>query len=203
MARLVPTDDPSLMAIGGGPLENALLNAASTARRLTVFAMPALALGLVLLAASVGLARDRRRGLRAAALTVAGAGGVAIAVPAAALAVLLGTFDTSHGDAVVRTIWNAYLGGLRGWGVALGLAGVLVAAAADSTGMGELARRMLRPARTRGRVWRAGGLLGIAALLLTVPAIALELAVVTGAGVAVFVAAGELLRATGAERFRA
>ena len=37
-----------------------------------------------------------------------------------ARAIVLSTFDTSHGDAVVGTIWDAYLGELRLWGLAAG-----------------------------------------------------------------------------------
>ena len=61
-----------------------------------------------------------RLGLRRAALGLALAGGATVAATAIGRAIVLSTFDTSHGDAVVGTIWSAFLADLRLWGLIVG-----------------------------------------------------------------------------------
>src|SRR6185369_15465215 len=142
--------------------------AAPVARTLARLAPLAFAAGLVLLTLAVLRAPTRRRGLRRAAMALASVGGITIAGLAIAKALLLATFDTSHGDAVVSTIWSAYLGDLRLWALACGAA--LVLAAAAEPGAPGAWRRMLarasHPHGVAGRLLRAAGLVIVAVLLL-------------------------------------
>ena len=120
-ARELPREDPVLFALGGGALESELVRAAPAARELSALGPVAVLLGLaVLLARRRWRAPTRRLGLRRAALGIALAGGMTVAATAIARAVVLSTFDTSHGDAVVATIWSAFLADLRLWGLAIG-----------------------------------------------------------------------------------
>ncbi len=195
--RGLPATDPKLMTIGGGRLETGLRDAAPIARRLAGLALPALLAGAVLLVLAVLRAPTRRRGLRRAALAVAGVGGVIIAGLAIARGLLLATFDTSHGDAVVGEIWHAYLGDLRLWGFACGALGLIVAAAADPGAPGAWRRAVAFVARTPHPAWQAvriAGLLLVAVLLLTAPEVPVDLGLVALAGLLVFTAAAEVSR---------
>jgi hypothetical protein len=131
LARRVPADpDPSLMSIGGNARERALLDVASRADGPTRLAPVVLAVGLLGLLLVALRAPDRRRGAWASGLALAGAGGALVAGWTGARTLLLEGFDTSWGDAVVKTIWGAYLGDLRAWSLGLAGAGLLVAAVA-------------------------------------------------------------------------
>ncbi|HET6551525.1 MAG TPA: hypothetical protein VFG79_23865 [Solirubrobacter sp.] len=197
VARLLPAGDPELMRLDGGPLEAGLVHAAPWSRRLAGLAPLALALGLVLLVTSALRAPTRRRGARRAALGIALAGGAIVAATTIARAVVLSTFDTSHGDAVVGTIWDAFLGDLRLWGLAAGALGLIVAAAFEPGARGAwrgAIERALTPRGAAERLARAGALALLAVLLVWMPAVPLDLAAVSGAGLLVFSAAAEVVR---------
>jgi hypothetical protein len=197
-ARQVPGTDPELLELsGGGPIETVLRDLAPTARSLSGLAPLAFIAGLALLALAVLRAPTRRRGLRRAAIALASVGGLTLAGLAIARALLLATFDTSHGDAVVSTIWNAYLGDLRLWGFACGGVALVLAAAAEPGAPGAWRRALARVSHPRGasgRLVRAAALLVVAVLLLTAPEVPVNLALVTLAGVLVFSAAAEVAR---------
>jgi hypothetical protein len=132
-SRDLPAIDPELLALGGGPLETRLRDAAPAARSLARLAPLALALGAFLLVLAVLRAPTRRRGVRRAALAVAAVGAITVAALTLARALLLSTFDSSRGDTVVRTIWNAYLGDLRLWGFACAGIALAFARAAEAS----------------------------------------------------------------------
>jgi hypothetical protein len=116
MGALVPAagvEAPTLLTVGGGgALERELRAAAPPAGGAAPWWPVALVPALALLV----LAGRRRAGLAiAAAGAVAGAGSVV------AEALLLRTFTSRHGDAVVDAVWDSYLADLR-------TAGLLVAA---------------------------------------------------------------------------
>ena len=90
-----------------------LVEAAPTARRHRDLRPARAARRLALLVAAAWRAPTRRRGARRAALGLALTGGALVAVTTSARAVVLSSFDTSHGDAVVGTIWDTFLGDLR------------------------------------------------------------------------------------------
>jgi hypothetical protein len=196
-AREVPRADPELLQLGGGRLETGLRKAAPVARSLAQLAPFAFVAGLVLLTLAVLRAPTRRRGLRRAAMALASVGGVTLAGLAIARALVLSTFDTSHGDAVVSTIWDAYLGDLRWWGFACGGAALVLAAAAEPGAPGAWRRALAQVSHPRGvagRLLRAAALVVVAVLLLTAPEVPVNLALVTLAGVLVFSAAAEVAR---------
>jgi hypothetical protein len=110
---------------------------------------------------------------------------------------VLSTFDTSHGDAVVGTIWDAFLGDLRLWGLAAGALGLVAAAVFEPGARGawrRAVRRVLTPTDSGARLARAGGLALLAVLLVWMPEVPYDLALVSAAGVLVFTAAAEVVR---------
>jgi hypothetical protein len=110
---------PALLTVGGGGgLERGLRGAAPEARAVAAWwpAALVLAFGLLVLA-----------GRRHAGLAIAAAGAVAAAGTLAAEALLLRTFTSRHGDAVVDAIWDSYLADLRIAGVVAAALGVALA----------------------------------------------------------------------------
>jgi hypothetical protein len=196
-ARVLQSEDPELMTLGGGRLESDLRRIAPWSRSAAALSPLALLVGLGLLAAVALRAPTRRRGLRRAALGLALAGGATVAATSVARAIVLSTFDTSHGDAVVGTIWSAFLGDLRLWGLAAGAVGLIAAAAFEPGPRGSWRRaamRVLEPCGAAARLARASALLLLAGLLVWMPEIPLDLALVAGAGLLVFAAVAEVVR---------
>jgi hypothetical protein len=196
-ARDVPPEDPVLFSLGGGRLESALVDAAPHMPTLTRLAPVAILLGLVLLTWAAWRASHWRLGLRRAALGVALAGGAIVAATAIGRAIVLSTFDTSHGDAVVGTIWSAFLADLRLWGLAVGAVGLIAAAAFEPGAPGAWRRALaatMSPSGSGLRLARAGGLVVLAALLVWMPEVPLDLALVAAAGLLVFTGAAEIVR---------
>jgi hypothetical protein len=196
-ARELPAGDPVLFSLGGGRLEDTLVDAAPSARHLARLAPLAFAASLALLLWAAWRAPTRRLGLRRAALGLALAGGLTVAITSIARAVVLSTFDTSHGDAVVGTIWSAYLADLRLWALAVGAVGVVLAAAFEPGAPGAWRRLLAAVSAPRGnalRLARAGGLVALAGLLVWMPEVPLDLALVVLAGLLVFSGAAEVVR---------
>jgi hypothetical protein len=216
LAHRLPHDRRSLPDMGDVPLltvgtagrERSLRQVASVARDMTVPASIVLAiLGTALLAVAVMRERDHRRAVWAAGLAVAAAGGLTAAGVTAAQYFVLDHFDTGFGDAVVGSVWDAYLADLRGWALALGAGGLVVAAAAGGPRPSP-STLFAAPASRRGRALRAGGLLGLAALAVQFPELVLHTGLVAIAAGLVYVGAGDLLRVVapprcGAQRLRA
>jgi hypothetical protein len=149
--------------------------------------------GFALLAIAIVRERDHRRAVWAAGLAVAAAGGLTAAGVTAAQDFVLHNFDTGFGDAVVSSIWDAYLLDLRLWALSLGAGGLVVAAAAGGPRPSP-ATVLHAPASRRGRALRATGLLGAALLAVQFPELVLHTALVAIAAGLVYVAAGDLLR---------
>jgi hypothetical protein len=193
--RDVPAiDDPALLAVETGGREGTLRRLAPPAR---VAAIPVAIVfglaGLGLLAFGVAHAPTRRRGIWSAGVTVAAAAGLIAAGVTGAADLVLHQVDTGFGDAVVRQVWDAYVGDLRDWALGIGAAALVIAAAAGGPRL--TLRAVLATPRSRpGRLLRAGGFLAAALLAVALPELVLHVALVTGAAVLVYVAAGELLR---------
>jgi hypothetical protein len=123
--RLPETADPPLLRLGGGgALERGLRSSAPVAGGLAAWWPALLALGLLLLALAAV------RAPRGAALACAAAGALAAVATIAAERVLLSTFTSRHGDAVVDAIWDSYLADVRTGGLLAAAAGLALAAAA-------------------------------------------------------------------------
>ena len=191
VARL---DDMPLFTVGADGRERLLRRLAPTASDLTLPLSLLLAvIGMALLALAVWRERNHRRAVWAAGLAVAAAGGLTAAGVTAAQDFVLDNFDTGFGDAVVRSIWDAYLADLRVWALALGAGGLVVAAAAGGPRPSP-ATLFAAPASRRGRALRGTGLLAAAALAVEFPELVLHTALVAIAAGLVYVAAGDLLR---------
>ena len=189
LAQRLPRDaDPPLMAIGGSGRERVLLEAAARADGPARLAPIVLGLGFLGLLLVALRARDRRRGVWASGLALAGAGGALTAAWMGARTLTLEGFDTSWGDAVVNTIWGAYLGDLRTWSLGLAGAGIVIAAVAARPEEGEQASWSRVPAGVRG-----GALLVAGTLALADRDLALDLATVAAAGVLLYFGARQLL----------
>lgn len=191
---LTSIKDPWLLSVENGGRERTVRKLAPLAADLTIPLTIAFGLlGAGLLALGIARAATRRRGVWAAGITVAMAAGLLAAGITGAIDVVLDQFDTGFGDAVVSQVWAAYFGDLRIWALAIGAAGLVVAAAAGGPRLGP--RTLLAtPASRSGRLLRAAGLLALAALAVALPEMVLHIALVTLAAGLVYVAAGELLR---------
>jgi len=196
---LARVDASDLMDLAGGGVEGKLRRLAPSARRAAVWGFPGLALAVLLLAAGVLAAPDRRRALHAAALVVGATGGALVVVCSAARAFTLAMFDTSHGDAVVGTIWDAFLGDLRLWSLALAAAGVAFAACVAATLPAGEPGRLLASARARLSGERLRGpiavaLLALAVLVLAARELVVDLVVVGLAGALLYRGVHQLAR---------
>ena len=198
-APLSQVDGSDLMDLSGGGAEGRLRHLAPSARRAVALGAPALVLSLLLFGAGVLAAPDRRRALHAAALVVGATGGALVAVCSAARAFTLSLFDTSRGDAVVGTIWDAFMGDLRLWGLALGAAGIAVAACVAATLPAGEPGRLLAVARARlsgERLASALALLALAVVVLTARELVIDLLVVGLAGALMYGGVLRLARIT-------
>ena len=142
-------------------------------------------------------ARRTARGARARA----GRAGAIVAATTIARAIVLSTFDTSHGDAVVGTIWDSYLGELRLWGlVGRGRGpGSPRPSSSRERGSGAWRLRAEAPRAAPRCGWPAPARLAVlAALLVWMPEVPLDLALVSAAGVLVFTAVAEVVRLSSA-----
>jgi hypothetical protein len=189
-----PLADMPLFSVGGDGPEHVLRRLAPAANDLALPLALVLALsGAALLAVAVVRERDRRRALWAAGLAVAAAGGLTAVGVTAAHDFVLDHFDTGFGDAVVSSVWDAYLADLRGWALAVGAAGLVVAAAAGGPRPSP-ATLLAAPASRRGRALRGAALLAVAGLAVQFPELVLHVGLVALAAGLVYVAAGDLLR---------
>jgi hypothetical protein len=189
-----PMGDVSLLTIGESSRERALRRLVPPAADLLLPLTLAFGLaGALLLALAAARAPDRRRAMWGGGLAVAAAGGLAAAGVAAAEDAVLATFDTGHGDAVVGTVWDAFVGDLRLWGLAVCAAGLVVAAAAGGPRPSP-ATLLAAPPSRGARAARAAGLLAAAALAVQVPELVLHLGLAALAAALFYVAAGDLLR---------
>lgn len=192
--RLPAITDPSIMAIQSSGRERQMRELAPVADDLALPLTIAFGvIGVALLVLGIVRAATRRRGIWAAGITIALAGGLLAAVITGARDVVLHQFDTDFGDAVVSQVWTAYLGDLRVCALALGAGGLVVAAAAGGPRL-SVRSLLATPTSGSGRVVRALGLLAVAVLAVALPEMVLHLGLVTLAAVLVYVAAGELLR---------
>src|SRR4029078_2382801 len=122
------------------------------------------------------------------------AAGVGCAAATGAAGLVLHQFDTGFGDAVVRQVWNAYLGDLRAWALGICAAALVVAAAAGGPRL-ALRSALTTPQSRTGRLLRAGGFLAVALLAVVLPELVLHLGLVTAAAALVYGGGGGLLTA--------
>jgi hypothetical protein len=187
-------EDVTLFSVSGDGREGTLRRLAPVVADVTMPLSIALAiLGLALLAIAVVREREHRRAVWGAGLAVAAAGGLTAAGVTAVHDFVLDNFDTGFGDAVVSSVWDAYLADLRLWALAVCAGGLVVAAAAGGPRPSP-AVLLAAPSSRRGRALRASGLLAVAALAVEFPELVLHTGLVALAAGLVYVAAGDLLR---------
>jgi hypothetical protein len=187
-------DDVPLFTIGADGQERTLRRLGPVAGDIALPLSILLALaGFALLGLAVWRERDHRRAVWGAGLAIAAVGGLTAAGVTAAEDFVLDHFDTGFGDAVVSSIWDAYIADLRMWALAAGAGGLVVAAAAGGPRPSPAAL-LAAPTSRRGRALRATGLLAVAALAVQFPELVLHTALVAIAAGLVYVAAGDLLR---------
>jgi hypothetical protein len=187
-------EDVPLFTIGADGREGSLRRLVPPLADAAVPLSIALAIaGFALLAFAVVREREHRRAVWGAGLAVAAVGGLTAAGATAVHDFVLDNFDTGFGDAVVGSVWDAYLADLRLWALAVCAGGLVVAAAAGGPRPSP-AVLLAAPSTRRGRALRATGLLAVAALAVEFPELVLHTGLVALAAGLVYVAAGDLLR---------
>jgi hypothetical protein len=171
--------------------------------------LPLVALALFALAIAVATSRRRAITRCAIALTV---GAVAVFVDLAllrhsTLVNLFGSEELSNADvrAAAGALWDAYIGGLSKWALAVAAFGAVLAAASANVlrpyaATERIARMRERawPPRTRGgRIAIGVAAIGVGGLLIGWPTLAIDVAVVTGGLLLLYFGTGELLSGIG------
>ncbi|MGE5358521.1 MAG: hypothetical protein ACM3NQ_05840 [Bacteroidales bacterium] len=203
LADRIPTRVRGAIAhVGEGRASRAVVDLLRLSKRLVAFAVLLLALGVSCIAAGVAFARDRRLALLDASVNLVAAAVVVLVLRAAAGWFLQASVADPLARDAVAGAWSAFTGGFRAWALALALAGLVIAASAQSV----LDRVSI--AGTAARAWRfvddppggawgrlASGLLLVAVGVATMsnPARAVEWAVVVVAGACVFIGVRQIL----------
>jgi hypothetical protein len=204
VARQIPQDiDPDVLSLDRDEFAGETLSAADHLRLLG-WLLPALA--LLAFAAAVFLSLDRRVAVLRCGVAIAAAGTLlAVTLLILRSRVLAGVIgedevtDEEVRDAVAGLL-DAYLGDLVGWGLLLGLLGVVVAGAAAALDPGDveaptarLARFIGRPRTVRGRALRGAAALVLGVVVVLEPTLALQTAAIAGGAYLVFFGVTELL----------
>jgi hypothetical protein len=205
LAKDIPDDfDPGKLELSQGEFTKETLQVADRVRLLGIL-LPLLAVAA--LVAAVAVAPDRRVGLLRAGVGV-GAAGVLLAialalVEARILAGVIGEDEVTDAEMrdAVRGILEAFFGDLFAWGLALGLGGLVVGAAAASLDPEDVEgplerlreRLLVRPETTRGRVLRGAAALALGVIVLLNPALSVQIAAILAGAVLVFFGTSELL----------
>jgi hypothetical protein len=168
----------------------------------SVAAVIAPALAVILFVLAVIAAADRRPALLGVGIAISVAGALVVVAYAVGQAVAAGAVDGETNREAVRAVWSSMLGDLKDASLALCFAGAILAGAAASlTRPVDLPRALdrvrdalaWRPASRAGQVLKGAALLGAGVLILISPQVTLELvALALGLGLA-FVGASELL----------
>ena len=209
VARKVPPDvDARLLDLRRQSFAVRTLRAADKIRTLGVV-LPLLALALLALA--VAVAPRRRQAITRCAVALAVAG-VAVFVDLALLrhsilVNLFGSEELSNVEvrAAAGALWDAYLGDLSSWALALAALGTIVAAASANLlrADGAVARlerlraRAWPPSTRRGRALVGGVALILGVLLIAEPSLILDSVVVCTGALLAYFGVGELLSAVG------
>ena len=205
LAREVPTDiQPELARLSQDDLAAGTLAVADEVRVLGIV-LPVLA--LLLFAAAIVVAPDRRMAVLRSGLAAGTAGAVlAIVLFALRARTLSGVFGEDElTDAEVRDaaagVLDAFAGDLLVWALLLSLGGLVVAAAAAALDPEDVERPLARlwtrltatPRTTWGRALRGAAALAGGVLVVLNPVLALQAAAVLAGAVLVFFGTAELL----------
>ncbi len=173
---------------------------AETVRSLTLIF---LALALICLTAGVLFAPDRRVAFRWVGIGALAAGLTTVLVYEIARLLVTGLAEDDQGQAAARSVWDAFLGGLRGWGLAVAAVGGVTAAASTSllqpVELGPALRRAWErlaatPERGLLRVLRAFALIALGGLVIAARDAVLRIVVVTAGIGLIYLGVAELMR---------
>jgi hypothetical protein len=176
------------------------LRLAETVRSLTVIF---LALALLCLTAGVLFAPDRRIAFRWVGVGGLASGLTAVVIYEVARLLLTGRAEDEQGQAAARSVWDAFLGGMRGWALAVAAIGGVTAAASTSlvrpVELGPAARETWEklsatPERRWVRVVRAFALIAAGGLVVAARDAVLRIAVVMAGIALIYVGVAELMR---------
>jgi hypothetical protein len=168
--------------------------------------------GLALLALAVAITPRRRLAVTRCAVALAVAGAAVffdlILLRHATLSHLYGSEELSNADvrAAAGALWDAYLGDLSSWTLALAILGTIVAAASASVlrpytaraGLGRLRERLWPPRTARGQAIGGSIALVFGLLLVGDPSLGIEILGVIGGVLLAYFGVGQVLTAAGA-----
>jgi hypothetical protein len=198
-AKKIPKDlQPGLIEITRSDFAITTVRTAEKVRFLGLF-LPFL--GIALLAGSVAVAPDRRRGVVAASAAVAIACAVGFIALVIGRSVLLSHFDGDVTREAIGAVFDNFLGGLRGWFIGVGVGAIVLAAAASTVGEVEptapvrrVWERVIRtPESTAWRAIRAVVLLLASVFVVVSPDLALNVVAVVLGAYGLFFAMSEIL----------
>jgi hypothetical protein len=204
LARQVPENlDVPLLSLREGELATRTLGYADNVRALGIVLPP---LALLAFVAAIALAPDRRTAVLRGGVAVGAAGALLavalVLIRARMLAGLHGSDELTDADVqgAAGGVFDAFLGDLSSWALAIGFLGVIVAGAAAALDPVRIAvpgarlRRLLdRPATTAGRALRGAGALALGIFAVWEPDVALHVAAILAGACLVFFGAIELL----------
>ena len=205
LAKQIPKDlEPELAKLSDSEFAAKALHFADDVRLFGIL-FPLLA--LVAFAGGIVMAPDRRSGVTRTGLAI-GIVGVFLVVALTAMKAYL----VSHleGDiltqdelrAAASAIWDGFFGDLRAWGMVVGIAGLVLAAASSSllepTDVTDRAARLHRrltnePDTTRGRVLRALAIVALGIFVVVSPTLALQIVAILIGAYMLFWGTSELL----------
>ncbi len=169
-------------------------------RSMTIFLLIAAALCLT---AGVLLAPDRRVAFRWVGFGALATGLTAVLIYEVVRLVVTGMATDDQGQAAARSVWDAFLGGLRSWGLVVAAVGGVTAAASTSLlrplELEPAVRRLwgrlgATPERGLVRVLRAFALIAAGGLVIAARDAVLRIVVVTAGIGLIYVGVAELMR---------
>lgn len=203
LARQIPKDlDAKLIEFEEGGVG---LDLVQVTREVDVLALVLPLAALLLYAAAIAVAPDRRRAVTRVGIAVAVVGGTIAVAYTAGESLLLGRIDDDVNRGAAEAIWGSMLGDLRAWGLALGAAGAIVAGAAAAVLRPVDVAAPLRwlaqaaqatPTSTPRRVLRVAVLVVVGVAMVLEPGFVLRALIVAGGLLAIVAGASELLRMT-------
>jgi hypothetical protein len=165
-------------------------------------------LALVAYGGAIAVAPDRRAAVTRAGVSV-GIAGVVLLIALAVIRALVvdgiaggGVLEEDEARDAAGTVWDGFLGDLRGWSIAIGATGLIVAAASASllrpvevTARAERLGRVLTltPTTTAGRLARAVGALALGVLVVLHPTLAIQIVAVAAGALLLFFGTSEVL----------
>jgi hypothetical protein len=200
--RIPPGLEAQLVRISDGT-EGVVADSLRVAEAVRSLTLIFLALALICLTAGVLFAPDRRVAFRWVGIGALAAGLTTVLVYEVARLLVTGLAEDDQGQAAARSVWDTFLGGLRGWGLAVAAVGGVTAAASTSLLQPvELAPALRRvwerlaatPERGLVRVLRAFALIAVGGLVIAAHDAVLRIVVVAAGIGVIYLGVAEMMR---------